>query len=53
MTNVLQGPSREHGAGRRLGRPDLLAADLLTEAEHGPDSAATLVTWSTVPAEVA
>ena len=45
------GAEREPDPRRRLGRPVLLALDLLTEAEHGSDSAATLVTWSEALAE--
>jgi histidinol dehydrogenase len=46
VTNVLQGPSESLVIADDSADPDLLAADLLTEAEHGLDSAATLVTWS-------
>ncbi len=46
VTNVLQGPSESLVLADDTADPDLLAADLVTEAEHGPDSAATLVTWS-------
>jgi histidinol dehydrogenase len=54
VTNVLQGPSESLVLADDSADPDLLAADLVTEAEHGPDSAATLVTWSeTLAAAVA
>jgi histidinol dehydrogenase len=46
VTNVLQGPSESLVIADDSADADLLAADLVTEAEHGPDSAATLVTWS-------
>ena len=45
-TNMLQGPSESLILADDSADPELLAADLLTEAEHGSDSAATLVTWS-------
>jgi histidinol dehydrogenase len=45
-TNMLQGPSESLILADDSADPALLALDLLTEAEHGPDSAATLVTWS-------
>ena len=45
-TNMLQGPSESLILADESADADLLAADLLTEAEHGADSAATLVTWS-------
>jgi histidinol dehydrogenase len=45
-TNMLQGPSESLILADDSADPALLAADLLTEAEHGADSAATLVTWS-------
>jgi histidinol dehydrogenase len=51
VTNVLQGPSESLVLADGSADPDLLAADLVTEAEHGPDSAATLVTWSPALAE--
>ena len=39
------GPVRGHGPRRRRPRiPDRVAADLITQAEHGPDSPAILVT---------
>jgi histidinol dehydrogenase len=44
--NLLQGPSESLILADDSADADLLAADLLTEAEHGADSAATLVTWS-------
>ena len=47
-TNMLQGPSESLILADDSADPALLAADLLTEAEHGADSAATLVTWSEV-----
>ena len=46
VTNVLQGPSESLVLADASADADLLAADLVTEAEHGTDSAATLVTWS-------
>ena len=53
-TNMLQGPSESLIIADDSADPELLAADLLTEAEHGSDSAATLVTWSeTLAAAVA
>ena len=53
-TNMLQGPSESLILADDSADPELLAADLLTEAEHGSDSAATLVTWSeTLAAAVA
>ena len=45
-TNMLQGPSESLILADDSADADLLAVDLLTEAEHGADSAATLVTWS-------
>ncbi len=45
-TNMLQGPSESLILADDSADADLLAVDLLTEAEHGSDSAATLVTWS-------
>jgi histidinol dehydrogenase len=45
-TNMLQGPSESLILADDSADPALLACDLLTEAEHGSDSAATLVTWS-------
>ena len=45
-TNMLQGPSESLIIADDSADPALLALDLLTEAEHGSDSAATLVTWS-------
>jgi histidinol dehydrogenase len=45
-TNMLQGPSESLILADASADPELAAADLLTEAEHGHDSAATLVTWS-------
>ncbi len=45
-TNMLQGPSESMILADDSADPVLLACDLLTEAEHGSDSAATLVTWS-------
>jgi histidinol dehydrogenase len=45
-TNMLQGPSESMILADETADPELAAADLLTEAEHGHDSAATLVTWS-------
>jgi len=46
VTNVMQGPSESMVIADDSCDPDLVAADLVTEAEHGPDSAATLVCWS-------
>ena len=45
-TNMLQGPSESLIIADDSADPALLAVDLLTEAEHGADSAATLLTWS-------
>jgi histidinol dehydrogenase len=45
-TNMLQGPSESLILADDSADPALLACDLLTEAEHGSDSAATLLTWS-------
>ena len=45
-TNMLQGPSESLIIADDSADPGLLALDLLTEAEHGSDSAATLLTWS-------
>jgi histidinol dehydrogenase len=45
-TNMLQGPSESLIIADDSADPALLACDLLTEAEHGSDSAATLLTWS-------
>jgi histidinol dehydrogenase len=45
-TNMLQGPSESLILADDSADAALLACDLLTEAEHGSDSAATLVTWS-------
>jgi histidinol dehydrogenase len=50
-TNMLQGPSESLIIADDSADPRLLALDLLTEAEHGPDSAATLLTWSPALAE--
>ena len=50
-TNMLQGPSESLILADDSADPVLLALDLLTEAEHGADSAATLVTWSEALAE--
>ena len=50
-TNMLQGPSESLILADDSADPVLLALDLLTEAEHGADSAATLVTWSEELAE--
>jgi histidinol dehydrogenase len=50
-TNMLQGPSESLIIADDSADVGLLALDLLTEAEHGPDSAATLVTWSAALAE--
>jgi histidinol dehydrogenase len=40
------GPSELAIVADESARPDLVAADLLAQAEHGPDGAAVLVTWS-------
>jgi histidinol dehydrogenase len=53
VTNVLQGPSESLVLADDSADAELLAADLVTEAEHGPDSAATLVTWSEPLAQAA
>jgi histidinol dehydrogenase len=45
-TNMLQGPSESLILADDSADPVLVACDLLTEAEHGSDSAATLLTWS-------
>ena len=45
-TNMMQGPSESLIIADDSADPVMLALDLLTEAEHGSDSAATLVTWS-------
>jgi histidinol dehydrogenase len=50
-TNMLQGPSESLILADDSADPVLLALDLLTEAEHGADSAALLVTWSESLAE--
>jgi histidinol dehydrogenase len=50
-TNMLQGPSESLIIADDSADPRLLALDLLTEAEHGSDSAATLLTWSPALAE--
>jgi histidinol dehydrogenase len=50
-TNMLQGPSESLIIADDAADPGLLALDLLTEAEHGPDSAALLLTWSDALAE--
>ena len=50
-TNMLQGPSESLIIADDSADPRLLALDLLTEAEHGSDSAATLLTWSNELAE--
>jgi histidinol dehydrogenase len=50
-TNMLQGPSESLILADDSADPALLACDLLTEAEHGSDSAATLLTWSESLAE--
>jgi histidinol dehydrogenase len=51
VTNMLQGASESLMLADDSADPVRLALDLLTEAEHGPDSAATLVTWSDALAE--
>jgi histidinol dehydrogenase len=45
LTNALQGPSESLVVADDSADAEALAADLLTEAEHGVDSAATLLTW--------
>jgi histidinol dehydrogenase len=50
-TNMLQGPSESLIIADDSADARLLALDLLTEAEHGADSAATLLTWSEALAE--
>jgi histidinol dehydrogenase len=50
-TNMLQGPSESLIVADDSADARLLALDLLTEAEHGADSAATLLTWSESLAE--
>ncbi len=42
----LAGPSEVVVVADDSARPDLVAADLLAQSEHGPDGAAILVTWS-------
>jgi histidinol dehydrogenase len=46
-TNMLLGPSESLIIADEHANPDWIAADLLNEAEHGPDSASLLVTPST------
>jgi histidinol dehydrogenase len=46
VTNMLLGPSESLIIADDSADPRLLAADLLNEAEHGPDSASVLVTDS-------
>ncbi len=41
----LAGPSELVVVADDTARPDLVAADLLAQSEHGPDGAAVLVTW--------
>ncbi len=41
----LSGPSELVVVADRTAEPELVAADLLAQAEHGPDGAAILVTW--------
>jgi histidinol dehydrogenase len=43
-TNILLGPSESLVIADEHADPDWIAADLLNEAEHGPDSASLLVT---------
>jgi histidinol dehydrogenase len=50
---TLMGPSEAIILADASADPRLLAADLLTEAEHGADSAATLITTDTAAAEQA
>jgi len=42
----LAGPSEVVVVADDTARPELVAADLLAQSEHGPDGAAVLVTWS-------
>jgi histidinol dehydrogenase len=46
VTNMLLGPSESLIIADDSANPQLLAADLLNEAEHGPDSSSILVTDS-------
>jgi histidinol dehydrogenase len=47
----LAGPSELVVVADEDAAPDLVAADLLAQTEHGPDGAAVLVTWSEALAE--
>ena len=46
VTQMVLGPSESLILADGSADPRVLAADLLNEAEHGPDSASVLVTWS-------
>jgi len=46
VTSMLLGPSESLIVADATADRQLLAADLLNEAEHGPDSASLLVTWN-------
>ncbi|HEX6311909.1 MAG TPA: histidinol dehydrogenase [Acidimicrobiia bacterium] len=45
------GPSEVVVVADESARPDLVAADLMAQAEHGPDGAAAVVTWSEAVAD--
>ena len=47
----LAGPSEVAVVADDSARPDLVAIDLLAQAEHGPGGAAVLVTWSEATAD--
>ena len=51
VTNMLQGPSESLVLADSQADVGLLAADLVTEAEHGDDSAVTLCCWDAAFAE--
>ena len=51
VTNMLQGPSESLVIADSTADVALLAADLVTEAEHGDDSAVTLCCWEPAFAE--
>jgi histidinol dehydrogenase len=46
VTQMVLGPSESLILADNSADPRLIAADLLNEAEHGPDSSSVLVTWS-------
>ena len=46
VTQMVLGPSESLILADGTADPRTVAADLLNEAEHGPDSSSTLVTWS-------